>query len=420
MRRTALLLAILVAPLAACFNNGTDRGPRNTAELQAALAGISAADVHRRIGVLAHDSMRGRDTPSPELEQVARWIADEFRRFGLRPGAGNGEWIQHYPYPLEGLDPYGARFDIASGGTHSLEYGASFYVRPGSGPAAGADDPVTVPVTWMGDWIRDGADLEGRAALLRLAGTPEDARGGYRFPSETRARVSEAVDAAGQAGAAAVVFVLESALTPRQVAALAETEAAPRRALGGRAAADPTPPVFFITREAAHRLFRAGGMDAGEELRRVRVERPAPLDGVSLRLAAPMARLDDQRAPNVVGLLPGSDPELRDTYVVLTAHMDHIGVGAPDASGDSIYNGADDDASGTSALLEVAEAFAALGERPRRSLLFVAVSGEEKGLLGSRWFSDHPTVPEDDMVANLNMDMVGRNAPDSIVVIGQE
>ncbi|MFW6199581.1 MAG: M28 family peptidase [Gemmatimonadota bacterium] len=131
------------------------------------------------------------------------------------------------------------------------------------------------------------------------------------------------------------------------------------------------------------------------------------------------------RPPNVVAVFPGSDPALRDTYVVFSAHVDHLGVGEPDASGDSIYNGADDDASGTSALLEIAEAFAALSAedsefRPARSIVFLGVSGEERGLLGSAWFADHPTVPLESIVANVNMDMISRNAPDTIVVIGQE
>jgi Zn-dependent M28 family amino/carboxypeptidase len=125
-------------------------------------------------------------------------------------------------------------------------------------------------------------------------------------------------------------------------------------------------------------------------------------------------------APNVVAIFPGSDPVLRNEYVVLSAHMDHVGVGRP-VRGDSIYNGADDDASGTSALLEVAEALASLDEslRPRRSILFLAVSGEEKGLLGSEYFSDHPTVPLQSIVANVNMDMIGRNETDGVVVIGK-
>jgi Zn-dependent M28 family amino/carboxypeptidase len=123
-------------------------------------------------------------------------------------------------------------------------------------------------------------------------------------------------------------------------------------------------------------------------------------------------------APNVVAILPGADPALRDEYVVLSAHMDHVGVGRP-VRGDSIYNGADDDASGTSALLEVAEAFMSMRERPARSILFLAVSGEEKGLLGSEYFSDNPTVPLESMVANVNIDMIGRNERDTVVVIGK-
>ena len=132
----------------------------------------------------------------------------------------------------------------------------------------------------------------------------------------------------------------------------------------------------------------------------------------------PLRRNGPAVAPNVVAIFAGSDPTLRGEYVVLSAHMDHVGVGRP-VRGDSIYNGADDDASGTSALLEVAEAFAALETRPARSILFLGVSGEEKGLLGSAWFSDHPTVPIGSIVANVNIDMIGRNTPDDVVVIGK-
>jgi Zn-dependent M28 family amino/carboxypeptidase len=118
-------------------------------------------------------------------------------------------------------------------------------------------------------------------------------------------------------------------------------------------------------------------------------------------------------------MLRGSDPALRDEYVILSAHMDHVGVGTP-VNGDSIYNGADDDASGTAALLEIAEAMASLPEPPRRSVVFLHVSGEEKGLLGSRWYSDNPTLPLERIVANINIDMIARNAPDTVVVIGKD
>src|SRR5690606_5318949 len=118
-------------------------------------------------------------------------------------------------------------------------------------------------------------------------------------------------------------------------------------------------------------------------------------------------------------IVPGADPRLRGQYVTLGAHYDHVGAGEP-VNGDSIYNGADDNASGSSTLLEVAEALATLPEerRPGRSTLFVWNTAEEAGLLGSEHFTDHPTVPRDSIVAHINMDMVGRNHPDSLFVVG--
>jgi Zn-dependent M28 family amino/carboxypeptidase len=137
--------------------------------------------------------------------------------------------------------------------------------------------------------------------------------------------------------------------------------------------------------------------------------------------------LERRSAPNVVAILPGSDPKLKDEYVVFSGHMDHVGVAGPGGSGgcraqgaDSVCNGADDDASGTVAVVEIAEAFARLNPKPKRSILFLNVSGEEKGLWGSEYFADHPTVPMTNVVANLNIDMIGRNWRDTIVAIGKE
>ena len=123
-------------------------------------------------------------------------------------------------------------------------------------------------------------------------------------------------------------------------------------------------------------------------------------------------------APNTVGILEGSDPKLKQEYLIYSAHMDHIGItpGLPD----SINNGADDDGSGTIGVVELAGAFSRPGARPKRSIVFLTVSGEEKGLWGSRYFSEHPTVPIRQVIADLNMDMIGRNWPDTIVAIGKE
>ena len=123
--------------------------------------------------------------------------------------------------------------------------------------------------------------------------------------------------------------------------------------------------------------------------------------------------------PNVVGFLYGSDPELRDEWVVLTAHFDHV-TGAADDSGDDIYNGADDNASGTAAIMEIAEAFSMLPTPPRRSMAFVLVSGEEKGLLGAAHFASGVSLPQDAMVADINADMVSMNSPEGIFIYGSE
>ncbi len=122
-------------------------------------------------------------------------------------------------------------------------------------------------------------------------------------------------------------------------------------------------------------------------------------------------------APNVVAILDGSDPALREQYVLLVAHFDGLGVAAP-VAGDSIYNGADDNASGAAAVLELARAFAGLAPGPRRSLIFLLVSGEEEGLLGSTWYAAHPAVPLERTVAALNLDMIGRNSRDSVLAAG--
>jgi Zn-dependent M28 family amino/carboxypeptidase len=145
-----------------------------------------------------------------------------------------------------------------------------------------------------------------------------------------------------------------------------------------------------------------------------------PVPRLELTVTTAVQEVGGFAQPNTVGILEGSDPELRDEYIVFSAHMDHVGVGRPNEEGDSIYNGADDDASGTVAVVEVAEAMAMLAERPKRSMIFLGVSGEERGLWGSRFFAENPPVPLEQIVANLNADMVSRNWPDTVVAIGKE
>jgi Zn-dependent M28 family amino/carboxypeptidase len=182
----------------------------------------------------------------------------------------------------------------------------------------------------------------------------------------------------------------------------------------------------FAVRESA---IRAVVPDAAAMLEQLRAA-PAPVvqapPGAEAVVALRDSLVSEQFGPNVVGILEGSDPVLKNEYLVYSAHMDHVGTtgqpgaGCRAAGADSICNGADDDASGTAGVLELAEAYAQPGARPKRSVIFLTVSGEEHGLRGSEWFVNHPPVPLPQIVANLNADMIGRNWADTIVAIGKE
>lgn len=374
-----------------------------------AAASITAEDMYQRVSVLAHDSMRGRDTPSPELDEVANYIADEFRRMGLEGGAEDGAYIQRYPFPLVGLDLEGA--SLAFRGIEGLEppaYGDEFLIFAGEEQTVTAAPVFVGPAAEFGE--SDPADnaLADVLPVVYLAGTPSQ---------QWQQQLFQARSTAGAAGARALLVVLDPAFPPEGFDQLRGFLEQPRRAVGGLTGTT----MVLMEHDAAASIFDAAGLDfAGLRTSVEAATTPVPLPGVTASLGAATRVLEQDEAPNVVGLLRGSDPELRDTYVIMSAHIDHVGVGRPDESGDSIYNGADDDASGTSAMLEVAEAFTHMLQRPARSVLFLGVSGEEKGLLGSRYYSDNPTVPIESIVANINVDMIGRNSPDSVVAIGQE
>jgi Zn-dependent M28 family amino/carboxypeptidase len=370
--------------------------PTGAAALARAAETIQPRDFYGRIGFFASDELRGRDTPSPGLDAAAAYMASEFYRFGLDPAGIGGTFTQRWPYTTRAMDVAGARFRIDMGGTaRTLVHGADYAAQPG------------IRGTFTGGLVFVGGDvpaadirgesLRGRAAVLypRSAATPQVL---------ARARAS-----ADSAGAGAVVIVLPAESDERAVAAMAGST----RGMGNL-------PVFFLRQDRARELFRESGLDFDQLTRADAPRRVVPLPGATASLGASVAETVHQ-VPNVVGLLRGSDPELRDTYIVISAHIDHVGSGCRGTSPqDNICNGADDDASGSAAVIELAEAFASLPVAPRRSIVFLGVSGEEKGLLGSRHYADNPTVPRGRIVANINLDMIGRSPhPDTVAALGQ-
>lgn len=370
---------------------------------------ITEADLAWRVGVMAHDSMQGRDTPSEGLEKTAAWIASQFREMGLRGGAAEGAYLQRYPLRATAFDVEAsyARTDAVS-----LELGSDLLplvADPFAGEASGrllvASGTRGVVPTVANDAVR------GSHVLLVLeAGAPGITQDVYRRLSAIMNAGARSVLVTNDADDA--VWRSQTAAALRPSVSRAWVDQAPR---GGEFR-----PLLQIRAASAAALL--GRPDIASLQRRTgdgldfRLE---PVEGgeLSIRIAVADSEIT---APNVVGVLDGSDPTLREEYVVFSAHMDHIGVGSPDQNGDTIFNGADDDASGTATVIEIAQGMASLPTPPRRSMIFLLVSGEEKGLWGSEYYSNNPTAPADRLVADLNVDMVGRNWTDTIVAIGRE
>lgn len=406
---------------------------------QPTTAAITPADLMTRLYILADDSMMGREAGTPGNVKGTNYVESQFRAIGLQPMGENGGFFQTVPLVQRGLQP-GAQLSV--GGT-ALRAGADYlpltFVGSYSfGPAFGARDAQVVFGGRIG-----GQTLAPQAALGKVVILlpPQDASGADNWRFWRTAGMQTYPGAAG-------IAVVSLDATPGQlVDALLE----PQTEIAGDEAPTQSAPAFIVTRAVAERMLGkalAGATmgDAGS----------ATVTGTYRYGAQPVAA----PARNVVGMLRGSDPAVAGQYVVISAHNDHEGMlaqavdhdsvraynrvmrpqGANDPVGtpmaeqaqriaairdslrrahggavrqDNVMNGADDDGSGTVTLIEIAQAFAN-GPRPRRSILFVSHTAEEKGLYGSQWFTDHPTVPRDSIVAALNMDMVGRGRAEDV------
>jgi hypothetical protein len=394
MRRSAL--AVLVSVSMA----GRLSGQTGTAAAHAA-GTITAQDVARRIGIIADDSMLGRDTPSRGLELTAEYVAGQFRSFGLAPGGDSSSWLQRYPVSRRRLDPARSRM-VLSVGQKDTDLPFTSGVRHLMGGVP--ESPLVGP-----GWLVSGPVLPEVAGSLavkdRIVLIP------FQIAELQQGRIQQALAVLFSRKPKAIVLV-----TDRDSAGFAAkiSQYSPERIVIGSQAG----PVALEVRDASVAgAFRAAGIDLSKAHSAERTTiREVP--ALQLRIEMRDTVTSTISVPNAVGILEGTDPVLKHEYLVYSAHMDHIGItpGKPD----SINNGADDDGSGTAGVMELAEAFSRPGARPKRSLIFLTVSGEEKGLWGSDFFTSHPPVPIEQIVADINIDMIGRNWPDTIVAIGKE
>jgi hypothetical protein len=396
IRPQALLVLVCAAgPLAA-------QAPEPVRSASGAAASITASDVARRVGILAHDSMLGRDTPSRGLELTAQYVADQFRRFGLEPGGDNGGWFQRYPITRRRLDLASSRVVLRAGSASATaRLDAAARHVSGEVPARAVEGSVVLVGGAVTPEAVSHMDLRDRIVLYV-----------HDYSRTIPVHATQVARALRVSGARAIVAV--SNLDSAAFAARLPRSAPERYGMDLRLG---SPPSVEVSEAAIAPVLRAAGVRLAE-VRRSGHPVARDIPGLEATVDLRETVSDSLSAPNTVGIVEGTDPELRQEYLVFSAHMDHVGI-TPGAR-DSINNGADDNASGTAGVIELAEAFSRPGARPKRSIVFLTVSGEEKGLWGSRWFSEHPTVPLDRIVADINLDMLGRNWKDSIVAIGKE
>lgn len=370
------------------------------------LESITAADVRRRIFVIADDSMGGRDTPSRGLDLTARYVANEFRRMGLKPAGSAPDFISTYRIFTRHIAPT-STLTIASpgGASATLPLGTQVAsLMMGTPPIGKTSAPLVLVGGTIGDQDQLDPALTRGKALLFVGDWSQGMPKGVTM-----------VGAATLTNQAA--FALLAVPTPApNVFGLASAEAA-MNPLSREGAS------WFIA-TASDSALRARVAGAAEQFASAGYSKTMvaePLDGWTATIDITATDGDETSAPNVAAMIEGSDPELKDEYVVVSGHSDHVGRRCGGLTpADSICNGADDDASGTVGVLEIAEAFATQRLRPKRSVIFLVISGEERGLWGSDLWAGNPPVPINQIVANLNMDMIGRNWKDTVVVIGRE
>lgn len=412
MRRLVLALAILVAAASA-----------------AALAPDFEPDrLLTHIRFLSSDEMKGRDNGSPELERAADYIAAQFKEAGLQPGGDNGSWFQ--PFELQaGLVVGSNRLSIESEGRQvSLTLGTSYYPlaapindapeRPSATlekvPIVFAGYGLAVPALGYDDYAK--LDVSNKAVLI-FSHEPQERDRNSRF-NGTRAMPQTTLQAkaslARSHGARALLVVSDPSH---------QTDEAQYSLFKADPDAESQPiPVLRIRRDEMQPLINAWGLDAvAAQIDRDLMPRSRALTGSTLTYVEHLAR-KRRTVRNVVGVLPGSDPQKSKEAVVIGAHYDHVGMGGrlsvtPDVT--EIHNGADDNASGTSAVMEMARTAVTQRGRFPRTLVFAAFAGEERGLLGSAHYTTTPPIPMADTIGMLNLDMVGR-ANGSVDISGLE
>jgi hypothetical protein len=363
--------------------------------------------------MLASDSMEGRKTGTPDFIHAVEYVESQYKAIGLKPAGVDG-YRQPVGFHEVAVDPGGSSLALIGpdGQAQAMKIGSEATLSPEakgevsvSAPAVFAGYGLVVPGLGL-DELK-GLDLHNKVAVI-FAGSPPSVHGPLKAYFRTPAARWKALQAAGAVG---LITIAE----PR-------SPGSARGGGGNRPSGGGPRPIVHLSDPALNPMggarlvasipaVSAGGLFAGsphtlEELQALD-QTGQPLPGfplsVTVRATTVTNETSTYSAPNVIGLLEGKDPVLKNQYLIVSAHLDHLGVGRP-VDGDSIYNGAMDNAAGIASMIETAKALSQ-GPRPKRSILFIAFTGEEEGELGSQFYAHYPTVPRSKIIADLNMDM---------------
>ena len=379
---------------------------------------VSAQAIREHVAYLADDRLRGREAGTPGYDEAARYVAQQFELLGLAPAGDNATFFQAVPLRSSTLVQGSVELTVTgSGFERALRHNEEFIVAPS---LAGEIQNISAPIVFAGFGIvapffehddYAGLDVEGKIVAVLAGRYPES------FPPDEGAHYGSTdnkIATAGEHGAIGLILLRDAVRDDVYPFEDLLKDLAPGyRAMtwlhpdGHPELAAPKIGNRTVLNSAHSEVLFEGAGRTFAEIREESAETNQSPAGFPLGVTATLrskSRQSEATSSNVVALLRGSDPVLRDEYVVLTAHLDHVGVG-PERDGDSIYNGALDNATGVATMIEAARAFVDDGRPPRRSILFMALTAEEKGLIGADYFAHHPTVPIDAIVANVNLDM---------------
>lgn len=393
-----------------------------------AMAGIRPQAIRAHMTFLADDLLEGRDTATRGYDLAARYVETAFESYGLQPGGTGGAYLQPVPMlRIRVVESESSMSLTRNGRKIRFRYGKDFI----SDYVADEDSSVTAPVVFAGHSITapelnhdDYAGIDARGKIVAfLTGGPKDfpepQKSWYR---SRRTQIQTAIDH----GAVGVLIVpspeLQKFLSMERLLRLTREPALVWADETGRPGArQPALRAAALVNGRGLKQLFAGAPRSLEEIYKTAAEgKPQGFDLPIQASLRSVSRRERTGSPNVAAVLRGSDPKLRDEYVVVTAHLDHVGVDKS-AKGDAIHNGAYDNAAGVASVLEMARAFSRLPTPPRRSVLFLALAAEEKGLIGSDYFVRYPSVPFESIVANVNLDMYLMLFPSKdVVAFGSE